>query len=62
MLEYTIHIAGLPHTVQLDEAEAKRIGAVPVETKQAPTPQNKARDAATKGGPRGNPAPTAHRR
>jgi len=60
MLEYTIDIAGLPHTVQLDAAEAKRIGAVPVETRQAPVPQNKARGAATKGGRRGT-SPAPHR-
>ena len=57
MKEYTIDIAGLPHTVLLDEAEAQRIGARPVETiepvepvepvevKQAPAPANKAAPA-----------------
>ena len=43
MKEYTVLIAGLPHTVLLDDAEAKRLDAKPVETKQAPAPANKAR-------------------
>lgn len=43
MKEYTIDIAGLPHTVLLDDAEAKRLDAKPVEVKQAPAPANKAR-------------------
>lgn len=59
--EYTVHIAGLPHTVQLDDAEAERRGLSPVEAKAAPVPQNKARDARTKGGPRGDSAPAAER-
>lgn len=46
--EYIVQIGGLPHRVQLDEAEAKRIGAVPVEVKQAPVPQNKARTPRSK--------------
>ena len=50
MKEYTINIAGLSHTVLLDEVEAKRIGAKPVETKQAPSPANKARVPANKKG------------
>jgi hypothetical protein len=53
MKEYTIDIAGLPHTVLLDDAEAKRIGAKPVqrvEAKQAPAPANKARTAPNKSG------------
>jgi hypothetical protein len=50
MKEYTVLIAGLPHTVLMDEAEAKRVGAKPVETKQAPAPSNKARTAQTKPG------------
>ena len=52
MKEYTIVIGGLPHTVQLDEAEAKRLDAKPVATKQAPPPLNKARTAQNKSGGR----------
>ena len=55
MKEYTILIGGLPHTVLLDAAEAKRLDAkpvVPVETKQAPPPLNKARTAQNKSGGR----------
>ena len=52
MKEYTVLIAGLPHTVLLDDDEAKRVGAKPVETKQAPAPLNKARTAQNKSGGR----------
>jgi hypothetical protein len=50
--EYTILISGLPHTVLLDEAEAKRLDAKPIEVKQAPAPLNKARTAQNKSGGR----------
>lgn len=49
MREYVVMINGLPHTMQLDEADAKRRDAQPVETKQAPKPHNKARSAKSKG-------------
>jgi len=52
MKEYTILIGGLPHTVLLDETEAKRLDAKPVATKQAPAPLNKARTAQNKSGGR----------
>lgn len=48
-------------TYQLSDEDAKRLGAVAVEAKAAPVPQNKARDARTKGGPRGDSAPAAER-
>lgn len=38
--EYVVNIAGLPHTFQLTEQEARRAKATP---KQAPAPRNKAR-------------------
>lgn len=47
MREYTVMINGLPHTMQLDDDDAKRYAAQPV-TKQA-TPSNKARKPADKG-------------
>ena len=50
MKEYIIDIAGLPHTVLLDDAEAKRLNAKPVETKQATAPANKARTPQNKSG------------
>ncbi len=53
MNEYTIDITGLPHTVLLDDAEAKRLGAKPVsrvEVKQASAPANKARTVQNKSG------------
>jgi hypothetical protein len=43
MREYVIQIGGLPHTVQLDDDEAKRLGATPAESKAAPEPKDKAR-------------------
>ena len=52
MKEYTLIIGGIPHTVLLDEADAKRLDAKPVETKQAPAPLNKARTAQNKSGGR----------
>jgi len=48
MREYEVTIGGLPHTVQLSDEDAKRLGAQPVETKQAPSPKNKARAPQTK--------------
>ena len=48
--EYVIDIAGLPHTVLLDEDEAKRVGAKRVEVNAAPVPANKARSAQVKNG------------
>lgn len=47
--EYTVDIAGIPHTVQLSEEDAKRQGAKPAETKAA-APANKARTAQNKAG------------
>lgn len=47
MQEYTVIIGGIKHTVQLSDEDAKRSGAVPVETKQdalrnkAATPRDK---------------------
>ena len=52
MKEYTLIIGGIPHTVLLDEVDAKRLNAKPVETKQAPAPLNKARTAQNKSGGR----------
>lgn len=52
MREYEIEIAGLPHTVQLSDEDAKARGlsaSDAVETKQAEAPKNKARAASTKG-------------
>jgi hypothetical protein len=48
MREYTVMIDGLPHTMQLSDEDARREGAVPVdtqtaETKQAEPKPNKAR-------------------
>lgn len=54
MREYEVQIGGVPHTLQLDDEDAKRYpGAKPVtkaaaETKQASAPANKARTAKTK--------------
>lgn len=48
MREYEVQIGGLPHTVQLADEDAKRLGVKPVETKQAPAPQNKGRGAQKK--------------
>lgn len=39
--EYTVDIGGVEHTMLLDEADAKRRGATPVQQKSR-TPQNKA--------------------
>lgn len=52
MREYEVTIGGLPHTLQLDDADAARYGdaARPVEAKQAPAPKNKARTAKSKAG------------
>lgn len=36
--EYEIHISGIPHTIQYDDAEAERLGL----EKKAQTPKNKA--------------------
>lgn len=49
MKEYTVTIGGIEHTVQLTDEDAKRLGAKPVETKQA-APANKARTASNKKG------------
>lgn len=46
--EYTVIIGGLDHTMLLDDDEAKRRGAKPVQTKQAPAPANKARTVQNK--------------
>lgn len=45
MREYEIDINGIPHTVNLSDADAARYGdrARPVETKRAPESKNKAR-------------------
>ena len=50
MREYEIQIAGVPHTVQLNDADAKQYGdaAKLVEKKAAAPPSNKARQAANK--------------
>lgn len=48
MKHYTVIVRGIPHTMQLDEAEAKRLGATPVEPKsptKASVPANKGRRA-----------------
>lgn len=47
MKEYVVTISGLPHTVLLDEAEAKRLRAEPVATKSKAVP-NKSRATTTK--------------
>lgn len=53
--EYVVTVGGIPHTLLLDEADAKRYGvaqepkkAKEPEAKQAPAPKNKARSADTK--------------
>lgn len=43
MREYRISVGGQELTVQLSEEDAKRLGAKPVETKQAAPAANKAR-------------------
>lgn len=48
MKEYEVIIGGLRHTLQLTDEDAQRIGATPVEVKQAPKPANKSRRAANK--------------
>ena len=48
--EYTVVIGGIDHTFQLDAAEAKRLDAKPVQTKQAVAPSNKARTPQNKSG------------
>lgn len=48
MKEYTVVIGGIEHTLQLNDADAKRLGAV--ETKVAPGPANKSRTASNKKG------------
>ena len=47
MKEYVVKIGGLDHTFLLDEAEAKRLDATPVET-NAKAPANKAAPKSTK--------------
>lgn len=54
----TYELNGL--TYQFTPQDAERVGATPVVAKAAPVPQNKARDAASKGGRRGTP-PASHR-
>lgn len=52
MREYTVMINGLPHTLKLDDADAERMGAVPVAppaTKMR-APKNKARTPRNKSG------------
>lgn len=44
--EYTVEINGLPHTMQLSDEDAKRLGVA--ETKSR-APQNKARTVENKG-------------
>lgn len=44
---YVVNIGGIPHTMLLDEHDAKRYGDAAVEVK-ARTPQNKARTADNK--------------
>lgn len=51
MKEYVVEINGVPHTVQLDEADAKARGltaADEVGTKAAEKPANKSRTARNK--------------
>tara|TARA_R100001244_G_scaffold6385_3_gene7477 strand:+ start:249 stop:422 length:174 start_codon:yes stop_codon:yes gene_type:complete len=44
---YTVLIGGLPHSMLLDSADAKRLGGRAVEAKQA-EPENKSRKPANK--------------
>ena len=47
---YEVLIAGVPHTVQLDDDEAKRLGLKPVKVEAAARkPANKSRGAKNKG-------------
>lgn len=48
MKEYTVSINGIDHTVQLDDEEAKRLGAKAASSKSS-TPQNKSRSTSKKG-------------
>lgn len=48
--EYTVTIGGLEHTMLLDDLDAERMGAKPVEAKAAVKPANKARTAQNKSG------------
>lgn len=46
MKEYTVEVAGIEHTVQLSDEDAKARGLKAVEQKSASAPKNKARDDA----------------
>ncbi len=48
MKEYTVWIAGLPHTMQYEEETAKALGLELASAKAAPKPQNRARAARNK--------------
>lgn len=48
MKTYEVIIAGLPHTIQLSDADAKSRGLT--ETKQQPAPKNKQAVVRNKGG------------
>ncbi|MGF7125018.1 hypothetical protein [Rhodococcus sp. BE178] len=43
MREYLIEIAGIPHTVQLDDAEAARLGVEPYVRNSAPATKARTR-------------------